>query len=634
MKIPAFEKFIPESRRSLSAWGIGLTAVAFVCVNVISGNVLKNARVDLTEDQSFTISQGTKDVLTGIGEPIDLRFYYSSTLEEAAPSLSPYVRRVSELLSEYERRADGKLRVTRLDPQPFSQEEDKAVSDGLSGIPLRADNSTAYFGLAATNSTDDEQVIPYLSPERSRFLEYDLTRMIHDLANPEKPVVGLIGDVPWYGSQMNRFQPMAVVSKIEESFQIKQLTGDFNKIDEEVDVLLIAQPKGLSEEKQYAIDQFAMNGGRILAFVDPFAETLGQPGPMGGQLPGESIAAMEPLLNAWGVSVSKDKFVADAENAVRVQAPVQGRPMVVDYLAWMGFGQSHINRDDLVTSELKRLNFNSPGFIQAVAGAETTIESLISTSQSTQEIDVAKIQFQPDPAGLLSEFEPSGTTYDLAVRISGKAKSAFSGNLPEAIAEDAALKQAHKDQSSSNLNIMLVADADLLSDRNWIEEQALFGNRFEVPIANNGDLVINALENLSGTEGLIALRGKGVTNRPFTVIASMEREAEQKFRAKEQELLTQIEETSKKIADLKNEERERGVLLASTQQKEIEDFQVAMLDMRQELRGVQRSLREDVDGLKSWLTMLNIWGVPALIALLALGLTFSKRLRNSRSQAA
>lgn len=630
MKLSELRGYLPTSSRAMTRWGIGMAAVAFVSVNVIAENLLTNARLDLTADQTFTISDGTKKVLAEIAEPVELKFYYSSSLTEAAPMLNSYVRRVSELLEEYQRRSNGMVRITRYDPQPFSEEEDMAVSDGLTGIPLRTDGSVAYFGLSAVNSTDDEDVIPYLSPERASFLEYDLTRLVHDLANPDKPVVGMIGDVPFMGSQMNQFRQMAVLSKIEESFRFKQLTGDFNKIDDDVDVLMIAQPTVLSEEKQYAIDQFALNGGRILAFVDPYAETLAQPGPTGGTLPGISIDTMEPLLTAWGVKVSKDTFVGDADHAMRVRAQVNGRPAAVDYLAWLGIGRENFAADDLITSDLKLLNFNTTGHIKQIEGATTRFEPLVTTSFNTQEIDTAKVQFQPNPAELIAEFEASGITYDLAARISGPVKSAFADKLPDVIEADEDLKEAHINESQADLNLILIADADILADRNWIQQQSLLGTELAIPTANNGDLVVNALENLAGSEGLIALRGKGMTYRPFTVIADMEREAARKFRAKEQELLAEIEETQQKIADLQREEQESGVLLASTQQAEIDDFRTNMLDLRQELRGVQRSLREEVDGLKGWLTAINVWGVPILIGFVATGLAVHNRLRSSK----
>lgn len=630
MKLPNFDKFIPSSEKSCSTWAIALTAVSFFSINIISNSELKNARIDLTEDQLFTITEGTKEVLSSIDEPIDVRLYYSKSLDSLAPGLNSHVRRVTELIEEYERRSDGKFNVTHIDPLPYSVEEDMAESDGLAGLPIRGENTVAYFGLSATNSTDDQAVIEYFSPDRADFLEYDLTRIVHDLANPEKPVVGVIGDLPFYGDQSNQFQRMTVLSKIEESFKFERLDTDIKTIDENVDVLMVAQPNELGDDQRYAIDQFALKGGRILAMVDPFAETLAQPGPMGAAASGNSVAAMKPLFDAWGVEIPEGKIIGDAANSMRVVAQVRGQQTAINYLPWIGLGNDMISNDDVVTSELRRLTFNSSGYIKKVEAGETDITPLIVSSDQSQIIDVEKIQFRPDPAAILSEFAPTGESYNIAARVTGKIKSAFPDGPPSEAREDDSNLGDHLAESTSDLNLILVADADFLNDRNWIEQQSLFGSNLAIPTANNGDLIVNALENLSGSDGLINLRSKGVTDRPFTVIAAMEQEAEQKYRAKEQELLDEIDAAKQKIVDLQQKEKETGILLTSTQKEEIQTFQANMLDLRQELRGVQSSLREDVDGLKTTIAALNIWGVPVLMGLGILGLAMSKRMGSSR----
>jgi ABC-type uncharacterized transport system involved in gliding motility auxiliary subunit len=412
---------------------------------------------------------------------------------------------------------------------------------------------------------------------------------------------------------------------MSEAFDIRPIIGDVTKIDDEIDILLLAQPQTLGDAKRYAIDQFAMRGGRILAFVDPLAETMSG-NPMQPS-PGNAVEAMAPLLAAWGVEIDQDHVVGDPQSAVRVQTYSQGRQVIVDYLPWMGIGSAGLASDDVVTGDLKVLRFNSAGAIRGTEGATTTIEPLVTTSADAALLPVAELQITPDPARILADFTPSNEPMTIAARVSGPIKSAFPDGPPESMKDEEGLEEAHVAESEVPLNLIMVADADLLADRNWVRQQALLGASFTVPVASNGDFAVNALDNLAGSEGLISLRGRGLTDRPFEVIAGLEREAEQKFRTKEQELLSAIRDTEAKIRKLQEEEQENGIILTSAQQAEVADFRATMLDLRSELRSVQRSLRENIEGLKSTVTAINVWGIPALVALFAIGLALIRRRR-------
>jgi ABC-type uncharacterized transport system involved in gliding motility auxiliary subunit len=617
-------------RNRLGALGIALAIVLFFAINILSDALLKSVRLDLTADRLFTLSEGTKQVLSTIQEPIDLRLYYTDQLDGLGPFFSSHSRRVEELLAEYQRLSGGRVHLERLDPQPFSPEEDLAVAEGLEGLPLNADGTQAYFGLSGRNSTDDIQVISYLAPERANFLEYDLTRLVHDLANPKKPVVGVLGDLPLMGSQFNQFQPWHVLEAMYQFFDVRFLGGKQERIEDEVQVLMLAQPHNVDQATLYAIDQFAMRGGRVLAFVDPFAEVMAAGGGMNPMAnpEGDAIAALEPLLAAWGVSIPNGQVIGDRTAAQRVSAQIGGRRVVVDYLPWLSLDPSHFNADDVITGEVQRLHLNSAGSIHAREGAATAIEPLVVSSELSKAIDAEAIRTTPDPAKLIAEFTPSGERFVLAARVTGdKIKSAFPDGPPDGVSADA----EHLAESTAPLQVILVADADLLADATWVREQDLLGQRVLLPIANNGDFAINALDNLAGSEGLISLRGRGLIDRPFEVVRAMEQEAEYKYRATEQELLARIEETEAKIRKLKDEEQKSGVILTAAQQEEIEDFRAEMIGLRRELRAVQRSLREDVEGLSTGIKALNIWAVPVLIALLAAALAWFQRLRARRA---
>ncbi len=449
-------------RRRLGFAGIGLAVVLFLAVNLMAGVYLTSTRLDLTQDHLFTLSSGTKEVLASIDEPIDLRLYYTKQLDQLGPYFSGYAKRVEELLATYRRLSHGKLRIERLDPAPFSPEEDLAVAEGLEGLPVKDDGTLAYFGLTGRNSTDDTQAIRYLAPERANFLEYDLTRMIADLANPKKPVVAVLGDLPLMGSQFNRYAPWKILDAMFQVFDVRFLGGKQGKIDDDVQVLMLAQPHNVDPATLYAIDQFVMRGGRVLAFIDPLAEVMAAGGGMNPMAnpEGDAVKAMEPLLAAWGVSIPDGKVIGDRETAQRVTARLRGRQIVVDYLPWLAIGQDQLAANDVITGQLKRLHLNSVGSIDQRKGATTTIEPLVVSSSQAEQIDVDKIKTDPDPAKLIADFVAAGSPFTLAARVTGPVKTAFPDGPPKGVKSDAPqLKEAKQP-----LNLILVADADLLAD--------------------------------------------------------------------------------------------------------------------------------------------------------------------------
>ena len=622
-------QFLTTMDRGRLTWlSIGLAIILFFTANLFVRNVLTSTRLDLTSDQLYTLSESTKEVLSSIDEPIDLRFYYSDVLDDAGAYFTTHAGRVRELLAEYQRLSGGQIRIERLDPEPFSQEEDLAVAEGLRGLPVSNDGALAYFGIAGRNTTDDNEVMAYLAPERADFLEYDLTRMIYDLGNPEKPVVGILGDLPLMGSQFNQGQPWLVLEAMFQFFDVRFLGGNQDKVPEEVDVLILAQPQNIAENSLYAVDQFVMGGGRIFALVDPFAESMVLGANQFAQAGGDAIEALEPLLKAWGIEIPKGKVVADAINAQRVGARVNGREAVVEYLPWLGLDEKSFSPDEVVTAQLERITLNTVGSIRARDGATTIIQPLITSSAQAMEIDSEPLKTAPDPAKLIAEFFPTGETYTFVAKVTGPVSSAFPDGPPEGADEE--LAKNHKAEAEKPLSLVLVADADMLHDQNWVRQQDMLGQRVALPVANNADFAVNALEFLAGSQSLISLRGRGLSVRPFGVVDEMVQEAEFKFRSKEQELLTKIEEAQSNIQKLQGEEQQSGVILTAEQQTEIENFRAEMIGLRKELREVQRSLRQDVEALSTRLKFFNIWAVPLVIALIAIGLALFRQVRTSR----
>ena len=623
-------RYLNEQARSLAA--IALALVIFVSLNVWAGLQFGSLRLDLTEERIFTLTDGTRQVLAAIDEPITLRLYQSRKLLELGPFLTAHSKRVNELLDTYRRLSGGKIHIERYDPEPFSPEEDLAVGDDIQGIAV-GDGTQFYFGLAGVNSTDDHVAIGYLAPERASFLEYDLTRTVHDLANPEKPVLAILGDLPLRGTQINQFRGWAVTEALGQVAAIRSLGGDVERIPENVDILLLAEPATIGEAGLYAIDQFVLRGGSMIAFLDPFSEVAlqqRQPGAPAASV--SSLTAFGPLLEAWGVAIDPDLLASDREAAVRVQTRYQNRDVVTDYIAWMGLPQDRLAADDAITGQLQQINLRSAGVIKPLEGASTSLAPLISTGPQSMEIEAATQKSQPDPIGLLQDFEASGERLVIAARVNGPVKSAYADGPPEAVS-DQTLGAEHLSESREPANLILVADSDILADSTWVQRRSLLGQTFDSAIANNGDFVVNAVENLAGGAALAGLRGKGLSLRRFEVLDAMTRKAEDIYRAKEEELLVRITDVQAQIQTLREEEAAEGRLLTAKQQRAIDEFRNDLLDLRAELREVQFALGQDVERLEFRIKALNIWAMPALVALVAIFLALVRRHRAARFRA-
>lgn len=623
--------------RTLAFGALALAVVLFLSIIIFSESVIKGVRLDLTEKSLFTLSDGTKKTLSTLDEEITLRFFSTRKLVETTPGLTAYGTRVQELLERYASLAGGKLRLELVNPEPFSPEEDRAVGFGLSGIPITEAGDLGYFGIAATNSTDDTDVLAFLTPQRERFLEYDLTRMIHNLGNPKKKVIALVSGIPVDSDPLKQYKPWALIDNLKQFFEVRA-QGLTPKLTDDVDLVMIVHPFGLSEESRYQIDQFVLRGGNAVVFVDPHAEegarsnaALRLPPGVGSDLP--------ELLKAWGVKYDKDKVLGDLAAGTRVQAGTDslGRPIITRYIAWTSYGPENIDTGDVIASELQKINFATPGFLEKAEGATTQIEPLIWSSKSAGPFDAESVRRDPKPADILRDFKPQDKSYIIAARVSGKVKSAFPDGPPKS--DDADKKDAadekdgpapkpHLAESADDINVVVVADTDILADSFWLRAQDLFGQQVIVPIAHNADLVVNAADNMAGTSALISLRGRGLSSRPFDVVESIQREAEDKYMTQAQALAKELEDVEKKLRELQTTKKAAGAAVMSKEQdEEVRKFRARVLEIRTELREVQLNLRRDIDQLGSDLKLLNIAAVPAAIAIFAVGISVVRRNR-------
>ena len=632
--------------RLMTTTGVVLALVLLFAVNILATRTLGSARIDLTGNRLFTLSEGTRNILASLDEPVILRFYLSQSELARVPGIGGYADRVRALLNEYERLSGGKVEVHAIDPEPFSEEEDRAVAYGMRGVPLGLDEGSFYFGLAGTNSVDDEEVIPFFVTEREQFLEYDVTKLVHNLTNPQQKIVGLLSSLPVEGQGPQQMQaafgglnapPWMVVEQMRQLFEIRSLQPRLEAIPEDVDVLMLVHPRTLAQETLYAIDQFVLRGGRVVAFVDPYSETQ-QPDVAGGFMPPSASrrSGIDALLATWGVTLGED-VIADLDLALKVRMEQGGRVTTFDYPVWMNVLPDTFDEGDVVTGNLGNLGFATPGHLEPAEGAATTFTPLVGTTPRAARFTTAQVAaVTTDPRDLLDEYTSADRPFTLVARVSGKVRTAFpegrpppestdeagggEGNGPAGTAEgdgSATEPEAeHLSESVEDAQIILVADADMLADRFWVVVEEFLGTRLAVPSAANGSLVINAIDNLTGSGDLIAVRNRGTFTRPFTRVAALRQQAERAFRAKEQELIAQLEETERRLVDL--EESNQGndhLILTDAQRDELLRFRQERVRIRRELREVRRQLHADIEALESWLKFANIGLVPILIGL-------------------
>ena len=650
--LPAWDRFIAWaatlSRSSLAWGGMGLAAVILLSVNLMASTALRGWKADLTADNLFTISDGTKQILKSIDEPITARVYFSKRLGEASPEYQRYFDRVRALLEQYRDISRDRFQVSFIDPEPFSDAEDRAVAAGLKGLRLSTDGEAGYFGMDATNSTDNQQSIALFDPEREGFLEYEGSKVIHALLNPKKRVVGLITGLPldggmtapnmMAGQQAQPTPPWLIMEQIREFFEVKTLEQNVAEIPKDIDVLMVAQPVGLTPAASYAVDQFAMKGGKVLVFIDPVAEAA-QLAMIQKGIAGRVELAR--VLGAWGVTFDSTKVAGDIKNARRVQfGGKDGQPMVTEFVPWISMTKENLEKGDVLANGIELINLASAGILARADGASATVTPLLKTSTDAMVLDSKKVGFGADPLGLLRDYLAGGRALNVAVRLTGDANSAFPKGRPvEAPAKDAkadskadggakpeaeATADPMKDHlAKGQLNVIVIADTDILHDRMWVDPRTE-GKAKDQPlaqIANNAAFVVGALENLSGNNALTALRARGVNQRPFTVVENLRRSAERQFREKESELTKKLSALTQDLAKLETTSDTGKTLLTEAEQAAVDKFKGQVLETRRELRSVKHELSKDIESLDAWLKFANIALMPILIGLV--GIAFS-----------
>ncbi|MEE3299865.1 MAG: GldG family protein [Pseudomonadota bacterium] len=653
---------------------VSITAGLVLSVAMISF-MPSSLRIDLTEDRLYSLSDGTRNIVSNLDQQLEVMFFYSDSATEDIPQIRSFATRVQELLREIVMASNSNLRLSVIDPEPFSEDEDLATQFGIQPVPVTQGGEEIYFGLVVTNGSGENmpfnmqvsETIPLIRPDQEEFLEYEVIKLVAKVNNPDLPVVGLITQLDIDGGfdpvRGQATAPWMVMEYIRQLYEVRRVDiagiDANNLIDDEVDILMVVHPQDLSEEILYQIDQYIMRGGAIMLFLDPNADSMVTQSPQGTLIPAGMRSELPRLLEAWGIAFENDKVLADNELALRVVMGQSRRPS--PHLGMLGVQRNYLAQNDIITNGLETINFSSAGAIAQLEETSTIFEPLIKSSTDAMLMDAALLENLADPSVLFDEFVSSQQSYVLAARVSGLLDSAFPEGRPivseegeesesqseitsnslasedtvveqevvgseeaeeeiaEAVEEEVIEVREHISGSGTIANIVVFADTDFLSDRMWVQVAQFLGRRIPQPFANNGDLIINALDNLSGSADLVSIRSRGRYSRPFTRVLDLQREADDRLRTEEADLLSRLDETEASLADLNQvEDGEPIGQITPEIQSEIDRFNGELLETRRRLRDVQYQLTEDIERLGANLKAIDTALIPILLTIILL----------------
>jgi len=607
-----------KSRSLMSAGTLVLLAVLFVALTILSSTFLKGMRFDLTENSLYTLSSGTRNILRNMDEPVTLRLYFSEDVSRDLPQFRSYARWAGEMLEEFADRSGGKLSLQRVNPTAFSPQEDQAARYGLQGAPVGNAGDVLYFGLVGTNSLDDQQVMPFLQPDKEKFLEYDLARMVSSLSHPQHKSVGLISGLdmtPGYDPAVPRIpEDWVIYQQLDQLFDLQEIPADSETLPDDLDLLVLVHPQDISDGMLYQIDQYVLKGGRLLAFMDPLAEadTGGDRNDLTARINAGGSSSLGPLLTAWGVGFDTGMVIGDRAYALQVNRG-SGQPPV-RHLGILAVQNDGLNATDVASADLKLVNFSSAGWLVPLEGSGTGFEPLVETSNSAAPIEASRLRFLFNPQDLDKDFVPTGDKYALAARITGQANSAYE-KAPEGFAEEDYLKGS----AEAGIHVVLFADTDVLTDRLWVQKQNFLGQTVVNSFADNGTLVVNIADQMLGSLDLIRIRARASTNRPFERVVELRLAAEAEFRETEERLQNELDETERRLTEMQSLRQDSELTVLNTeQQDELRRFLERKLEIRSELRQVQHDLTRDIEALGTRLKFINIVLVPMLIITAAL----------------
>jgi len=620
-----------------STAGVAAMFVLLIAFYVVTSSF--KARVDLTAEKAYTLSAGTRHILAKLDSPVTLRYYCSQA--GLPPELKPYAQEIEDLLGEYQQAGKGRILLEKYDPKPDSDAEDSARLNGVQGEPVEMGGDRIYLGLAISQLDNKVAIPSWLdlsrNPSRERLLEYEISRAISRVINPEPATIGIMTALPVMGEAPNPMlmrmgqqaqQPAVFVSELKKDFKVDEVPMTATKIDADIKVLIVDHPRDITEAAQFAIDQFIMRGGKMIAFLDPHA-FFDQKHDQMAQVLGESSgqSSLPRLLKAWGLDMDINKVVADANSCVRFP---QGTMPTVPLVTRTG-----VNEDDPVTSQIDTLEFPFPGAFTGKP-ADGLTETVLAQSSTNAEL-VESITAGMNGEQILKDYKGTGVHYVFALRLTGKFKTAFPEGKPAETPPGKdepkpAATDTNQLKESTNTAVVLVADTDLLNDTVAFSVGNLGALRIATPNNGNVNFLLNAVEQLAGDSDLIAVRSRGGLNRPFTRLQELEANAGKQWQDKLKELETLRNATQQKISELQASKQgaaQQQYILSPEQRAELQKYQAAESDYGKQLRQVQKNLRKDTDSLETRIRVLNIGAMPALVALTGIVLSLVKRKRTA-----
>ena len=593
-------------KRLLTYTSLILLLIVFMLINIFNNIFFKSVRFDFSEQKIYTLSAGSKEILAEIKEPINVKFYFSRKLAKSYPYLVSYAARVRELLAQYQRASNNNLTVNIIDTESFTEIEDQAVNGGLQGVPVDGDGNELYFGLVATNALTNKEVIPFLQPTRETYLEYDISQMIYKLIYPTTIKVGILSDLPLQGNAALSFMqqdgntsPWVIWEQLRQSFNVSLVTAD-NKIPDDIKVLMLASVKDITKKTAQTIDQFIMRGGHILAFIEPQSNSVAN--------------NLNKLLTSWGVDIPAKIFTCP-KLAKKIKYNQNEKEYLTRYPAWVDFTTEYFDKDDILTNNLEKLTVADTGVIKKKSNSSVKITPLITSDGDNMLVKLANLNsYKDNPRKLLNEYNSDHKIYVLAARITGPIKSAFSAD------------------TTQNSNIILFANTGMLQDQFWVNVQNFMGNRLYIPMSGNGGFILNAIDNLSGSNSLISIRNRGTFSRPFSTIQNFQSKSRSEFRLKESVLMKNLEHTKQKILELEQTKKESNSIALSLEQKREEEmFRNELIDTKRQLREVQHELNKDIEHIEWVIKFANIALMPLLV-LLSGSIFWLYRMRTNRNR--
>lgn len=600
-----------------------LILAIFIAATLIIYPLTRPARVDFTQNALFTLSPETRSVLDTLEEPIELTFVYTRQVGQDYPQVRAYAARVRELLDSYSAVAGANLKVTEIDPKPFSEAEDQALAAGIDAVDTEGDDPL-YFGIIGRNTVDEQRVLAFLAPEREETLEYDLTRLIARLDRPDPPKIGLLTTLPGMGAD-GAEGGYTLLQEMKRSFDVEPVAGDFYALPEDLDALIMIHPPELTEWQSWVIDQFVLRTGRVVMLVDAAAKT--SPEPPSRRVERRIRSDLGRFGPVWGVTLA-EQAIADTETALPIQAPTgSGRTGIIRHPLYLSTPPSMMSQDSILTAPLSRsVNFASSGALVLNEASPIDKEVLIETGTAPSWIDPETAMTDIGVEETLALYEPTEGARALGVRVHGTLVSAFPDGRPEPVlpedpvmaqfaAEAIEQAQPHISSSEREAEILILADADLVDDGLYIDMQR------QSAFADNGALIMNALDMMSGNANLLSLRARASSRRTMTRVEAMRDEAQARFFEEQAQLETQLAESEARLQELLQiDSRDSALLdsatgasLSAEQQEELAQLRSEVLATRERLRSIERDFRRDIDGLEGWLKFINIFAGAILI---------------------